>query len=217
MSEKKKIDLYNEYSVKLKRFCAKNDLFLFDNALDVLEKCTLIFEGELNLEKPEQLTKQFFDINYFQFKRLSLQLKLPFKHELIFELFVLYCYTRTIINYLSKSCELCAVPGLAMTNEEIELLRKEQKYKTRQKNEVLKHKGAKFENYFYEFNSPFKIDVTGSLKLYDSIRRELLENGDTIELINNRDVITSVFKYYEYLSKGISIEREEKQDTEDSK
>lgn len=209
MNEKKEIKFYNEYVIRLNRFCSINNLYLFTFSLDVLEKCTLIFEGELELESPQQLTEQFFQLNYFQFKRISLQLKFPFKYELLLELFTIYCYARTILNKASNACKLhkpgAFMVGEAMQESEIEAFRREQKYKTRQRQEVLKNKG-KFEHYFYEFYF-YKINVTGSLKLYDSIRKNLLENGDTIELINNRDVITSILKHFEYMSKGLKIEK----------
>jgi hypothetical protein len=209
MNQEEQIEFYNEYDNQLKRFCSKYDLFSFDFSLETLEFCSLMFQGELDLIDYEKLTRSYFDLHYYFMKKLSIQLKIKHDYNIIFDLFLLYLHVLKIVNFLSDSCRLHSassfIIGECMSDIQIRKLQREGKYRTQEMTKTLS-RGQKFNHYFYEFYS-FNIDVTNNLRYYDSIRKELLSQGDTIHLINKRDIVLTLFKFYSYLSKGLSLER----------
>lgn len=191
MNKKEILEFYNnEYWKKYKKFSSLYSLdFVF--SVNVFEKCLFIFT-EIGLNNFNDFDNNFFEYNEFWLRKLSKQLNLEYNHKILKELYVLYKYNLILFNSISKYCNLkiMCIGGKPEKIEDHELRSlKRSKYKTED--------GKK--KYFYEFEC-LAFDCINFLQILDSIRKKLIENGDTIELINQRDFTISLHKYYNYLS-----------------
>lgn len=197
--EKQEItNLYTEYWYQYKRFMFKYNMdFYF--SLDTLEKCSVIFD-EIELNKADQINLSWFEFNKPWINKLCRQLNIECSIDSMAELFGLYLYNIILLNEISDYCKLftggmCGVEPL-YDWETISLKRKN-KYSNK---------------YFYEFSTVIDFAIMPLLKTFDSIRCELLKNGDTLEGINNRDFTITLHKYYDYLGEGITYDGQPKKD-----
>ena len=78
----------------------------------------------------------------------------------------------------------------------IETIKRENKYKFE---EIQKYK---IKNYFYEYFGAYP-KILNMLVLIDSIRKILLENGETEKSIDKKDFLLSMNKYFYYLTECI--------------
>jgi hypothetical protein len=213
MNNKELLDLYLDYDKKLKRFVAKNKLYFFNFSLKEFEYCHNLFNDYPEVLKIDNITKD--DLIYYQFvfHKLLRLLKLEYNLEVINNIKDFYNYALVVINEFQKRAKLCTndsnVSFVPLNNDEVRRLREEGKYKNKQRMQIQRNKGT-FENYFYEWFSAFTEPRTNILKYVDSVRGNLLEHGDTIEMIYSRDIVITLLKHYEYLSKDVTIEQRTK-------
>ena len=210
ITNKELLNLYKNYNIVFKRFIAQNKLYSFDFSLREFEYCHNLFSEYDEVIKKKTISKSDFVFNSFLFRKLSILLKIENELEVMIEIIKLYNYALIFINEFQKRCLLCTndkIGFVPLTDKESRKVAEESKYKNDQRNQVIKNKGT-FKNYFYEWFPPdFTEPRTIILKYIDSMRSNLIEHGDTIEMIYNRDFVISLFKHYEYLSKGIQIEQ----------
>lgn len=201
--------IYLEYWKLYKKFCSINFLYDFTFSLEEFEYCVIIFSEELELKTPDQLTEKYFNYNEFMFHKLANMLNVPYRYEVIRDIYILYLFAFALINGLSSClyfCEPSSIGWEPLDAEQLKAVRKESKYKFKQKARVIKS-GGKFEHYFFEYINGLLLDNLSTYKLLDSIRKKLTSEGDTIKMIQNRDIIYNMIKYCDYISGGFTIDQ----------
>ena len=163
----------------------------------MFETLTMFFD-EIGIKQFTDFTEQNYIFNSFWFEKLSNNINIQNTYEIMSKLYLLFVYNTTIFSMLSDGCQLCKIgfAGVeAVSENEIKHIQKKTKYKLDEKD--------KNNNYFYEY-AGLKFEIENILLACDQIRKTLIENGDTIEMIEKRDFVLSLQKYYLYLSEGIS-------------
>ena len=209
ITQEETIELHQEYWKLYKRFCAKNFLYDFNFSINVYEKCALIFD-ELGLE--HGFTEEFFNYNKFFFTKLARQCKVPTGYNTMIDLSSLFKYLSSITSIFSDNCILAKNESLIgwapLSGYEIKARQIEDKYRKDEIAAAAKNKVTINHVFFENLNITF--DIVRTLNFLASIRKTLLDNGDALELLNERDMVLTISKYFEILSKGVTIEQRRK-------
>jgi len=195
--EKEEINnLHLDFWGKFKKFMFTYNIN-FSFSVDTFEKCAIIFD-EIGLIKMSDFTENYFYYNKSWLDKLCNQLNIKCSYMSCVQLFELFIYNHALLSEISPYCGLYT--GGICGNEplydwEVTGLARKNKYDKK---------------YYYEFSTVIDFNILPLLKTFDSIRSTLLKNGDTMELINNRDFAISLHKYYDYLAEGITYGQNKK-------
>ncbi len=200
-SNKQIFELYNEQQKAVSAISVVLSKRFVMN-LNTLERFYSLFSEIEGLEKG--LTIKLIEENNFLIVSFLEGLKLPCSTQFILSLYQAYVLSINLL--VDLTAKLITATNSSIGWEPVpdgqkSILARKAKYKVE---DIGKSKNI---NIFYEFIPPFYLSNYQILCTFDSIRKTLLDHGDLKELIEGRDFVLSLYKYFEYKTLGVSSEQ----------